>query len=63
MLHDVRKQYKRNHNLWTAREELPVIGTIAAQFNDTGVNALFEKLLAVITQKTGVQWASNTHAR
>ncbi len=59
-LHDVRKQYKRNHNLWTARnEELPVIGTIAAQFNDTGVNALFEKLLAVITQKTGVQWGEH----
>jgi len=30
-LHDVRKQYKRNHGLWTAKdEELPVVGTIAA---------------------------------
>jgi methylmalonyl-CoA mutase len=54
-LHDVKKQYKRNHSLWTARdEEIPVIGTIAAQFNDGGINELFEKLMVVIGQKTGV---------
>jgi methylmalonyl-CoA mutase len=30
-LHDVRKQFKRNHSLWTAKdEELPIVGTIAA---------------------------------
>ena len=29
-LHDVRKQYKRNHSLWNAKDEdLPVVGTIA----------------------------------
>jgi len=53
-LHDVRKQYKRNFGLWTAKDEaLPVIGTIAAQFNDPGINELFEKLVAVIKNKTG----------
>ncbi|OQP51148.1 methylmalonyl-CoA mutase [Niastella yeongjuensis] len=53
-LHDVRKQFKRNHGLWTAKdEELPVIGTIAAQFNDTGINELFEKLMVTINTKTG----------
>ncbi|MDB5211911.1 MAG: methylmalonyl-CoA mutase, partial [Sediminibacterium sp.] len=37
-LHDVRKQFKRNHGLWSAKdEELPIVGTIAAQFNDIGV--------------------------
>ncbi|MBL0883347.1 MAG: methylmalonyl-CoA mutase, partial [Chitinophagaceae bacterium] len=52
-LHDVRKQYKRNHNMWTAKDEdLPVVGTIAAQFNDAGVNELFEKLMLTIEQKT-----------
>jgi isobutyryl-CoA mutase len=52
-LHDVRKQYKRNHNLWTAKDEdLPVVGTIAAQFNDAGVNELFEKLMLTIEKKT-----------
>jgi methylmalonyl-CoA mutase len=54
-LHDVRKQYKRNHTLWNAKdEELPVVGTIAAQFNDAGVNELFERLMEKIEAKTGV---------
>jgi methylmalonyl-CoA mutase len=56
-LHDVRKQFKRNHNLFTAKnEELPIIGTIAAQFNDSGVNELFEKLMVTIRQKTGIEF-------
>ncbi|MGE5520289.1 MAG: cobalamin-dependent protein, partial [Candidatus Dadabacteria bacterium] len=55
-LHDVRKQYKRNHGLWTTKdEELPIIGTIAAQFNDTGINELFEKLVVAVEQKTGTK--------
>ncbi|HWB24027.1 MAG TPA: methylmalonyl-CoA mutase family protein [Chitinophagaceae bacterium] len=50
-LQDVRKQYKRNHNLWSAaNDEMPVIGTIAAQFNDEGVNQLFR----LVTQKLGI---------
>ncbi|RYG38649.1 MAG: methylmalonyl-CoA mutase, partial [Chitinophagaceae bacterium] len=54
-LHDVRKQYKRNHQLWDAKDEdLPVVGTIAAQFNDAGVNELFERLMEKIKEKTGV---------
>ena len=56
-LHDVRKQYKRNHALWTAREEeLPVVGTIAAQFNDAGINELFERLMEKIVEKTGLHF-------
>ena len=54
-LSDVRKQYKRNHLLWTAKdEELPVVGTIAAQFNDSGVNELFERLMETLEKKAGV---------
>jgi len=54
-LHDVRKQYKRNHNLWEIKEEeLPIVGTIAAQFNDAGINELFERLMEKIAFKTGV---------
>jgi isobutyryl-CoA mutase len=57
-LADVRKQYKRNHALWTAKDdELPVIGTIAAQFNDAGVNKLFDQLMSAIEKKTGVRFA------
>ncbi len=56
-LHDIRKQYKRNHTLWNAKdEELPVVGTIAAQFNDAGVNELFERLMEKVAEKTGVKF-------
>ena len=56
-LHDVRKQYKRNHSLWTAKDEdLPVVGTIAAQFNDAGINELFERLMETTETKTGVRF-------
>jgi len=56
-LHDIRKQYKRNHGLWTAKDgELPIVGTIAAQFNDAGVNELFEKLIGLLDTKMGVRY-------
>jgi isobutyryl-CoA mutase len=49
--------YKRNHTLWTAKdEELPVVGTIAAQFNDAGVNELFERLMEKIADKCGIKF-------
>ena len=61
-LHDVRKQYKRNHSLWTAKdEELPIVGTIASQFNDPGVNELFEKLMLTVYQKTSIQFGELTN--
>jgi methylmalonyl-CoA mutase len=56
-LQDVRKQYKRNHGLFTAKDaEIPVVGTIASQFNDAGINELFEKLITVIEKKSGVSF-------
>lgn len=51
-LRDVKKQYRRNHNLWDAPEEsLPVIGTIASQFNDPGTNELYRKIMEKIEDK------------
>ncbi len=59
-LRDVRKQYKRNHQLWDAEDDtLPVVGTIASQFNDPGTNELYIKLVAKITEKTGADLKSN----
>lgn len=53
-LRDVRKQYKRNHQLFDVPdEELPVFGTIASQFNDPGTNRLYKKLMDTIAAKTG----------
>lgn len=49
-LRDVRKQYRRNHELFAGHpgsptdEELPIIGTMANKFNNSGVNALFYEL-------------------
>ncbi len=60
-LSDVRKQYKRNHALWTASSDaLPVIGASANKFNDDGVNQLFNTLLHTIKEKTGIDWGSYT---
>jgi len=62
-LRDVKKQYKRNHQLWDANDDdLPVVGTIASQFNDPGTNSLYAKLMAKIKEKTGVALDSSFHA-
>jgi len=56
-LSDVRKQYKRNHQLFTAKDEdLPIIGTVASKFNDDGVNHLFKMLLEKIEEKTNTSF-------
>ncbi len=55
-LRDVKKQYQRNHQLWDAKDEdLPVHGTIASQFNDTGMNQLYRALMNLISEKTGAE--------
>ena len=58
-LRDVRKQVKRNKELWAAEDEsLPVFGTIASQFNDAGVNAAYLHLCHLLHQATGLPWTS-----
>ena len=58
-LRDVRKQYKRNHQLWeTADEKLPVYGTIASQFNDPGMNNLYREVIGKLAEKTGADLKS-----
>ncbi len=52
-LRDVRKQYVRNHNLWdTEAEKLPIYGTIASQFNDPGMNRLYQHTMEALASKT-----------
>ncbi|MCX2451714.1 methylmalonyl-CoA mutase family protein [Pedobacter sp. PLR] len=56
-LRDVRKQYKRNHNLFDAKDEdIPVFGTMASQFNDPGMNNLFSALMDKIKEKTKIDF-------
>jgi methylmalonyl-CoA mutase len=58
-IRDVKKQYQRNHNLWdTNPDEMPVIGTIASQFNDPGMNTLYKKIMDKIVEKTGADLIS-----
>jgi isobutyryl-CoA mutase len=50
-LRDVRKQYRRNKQLFANHpgsptdDELPIYGTMASKFNDVGVNALFRDII------------------
>lgn len=61
-LRDIRKQYKRTHHLWEAApSDLPVYPTIAAQFNDEGVNRLFAKIIQLINKKYELNWLSSLY--
>ncbi len=61
-LRDVKKQYKRNHQLWeTDDEKLPVFGTIASQFNDPGMNRLYKAVMDKLVEKTGTDLKSDFH--
>ncbi|MBL7933929.1 MAG: methylmalonyl-CoA mutase, partial [Bacteroidia bacterium] len=58
-LRDVKKQYKRNHNLWEIKDEdIPVFGTIASQFNDPGTNTLYKAVMDKLVEKTNTNLKS-----
>ncbi len=59
-LRNVRKQYRRNRNIFDgADEDLPVFGTIASQFNDPGTNVLYRALIEIINSKKGLSLHSS----
>jgi len=59
-LRDVKKQYQRNHQLWSkSPDEMPVFGTIASQFNDPGTNQLYKYLMDRIAEKTAAPLRSS----
>ena len=59
-IRDVKKQFKRNRNLWdTPDDKLPVYGSIASQFNDPGMNRLYIEVMNKIAEKTGSKLESN----
>ncbi len=59
-LRDVKKQYRRNKNLWDIDEEkIPVYGSIASQFNDPGMNRLYVAVMEKIVEKTGAALKSS----
>ncbi len=61
-LRDIRKQYKRNHGLWHAGDtDIPVFPTIAAQFNDEGVNRLFKAMVNRINEHYELDWETSIY--
>ena len=58
-LRDVKKQYKRNRQQFDLTDDkIPVFGTIASQFNDPGMNALYKAVIDKISDKTGIDFKS-----
>lgn len=56
-LRDIRKQMKRNLGAWDlSPEKMPVYPTIAAQFNDEGVNRFFKALVDKINGHYSLNW-------
>lgn len=59
-LRAVKKQYQRSHSYFDQDpSEMPVYGTIASQFNDTGTNQLFGALVQTINEKCGLRWKTS----
>jgi len=49
-LRDVKKQYARNHQLFEQDADIPVFGTVASQFHDQGVVALYIHIMAKVNE-------------
>ncbi len=59
-IRDVKKQYKRNHQLFDVTDDkVPVFGTIASQFNDPGMNSLYRAVMDKIAEKTSSKLSSH----
>lgn len=62
-LRDVRKQFQRNQQRFTDDPKtLPVFGTSAAHFNDSGVNALYAHLVKAASDRFELGWSSHYEA-
>jgi len=58
-LSEIRKQFKRNHEMWDAEDStLPVIPTIASQFANAGVDLLWQRLAAMLNDRQGTEFAA-----
>lgn len=59
-LRDVKKQYRRNHQLFHEPDDaIPVYGTMASRFNDPGTNLFYRALIDRLTQKMNLSWQSS----
>ncbi|NCN09854.1 MAG: methylmalonyl-CoA mutase family protein [Leptospira sp.] len=59
-IRDVKKQYQRSRQLFQENiDAMPVFGTIASQFNDPGMNALYGKIIQLTSDKFSLDWKSS----
>ncbi len=62
-LRDVRKQVRRNRNLFDVEDEaLPVFGTVASRFADPGVTGLYLELLRLVAERSKTELQSRFEA-
>lgn len=63
-LRDVRKQYRRNHELFdVSDDDLPIYGTMANRFNDSGTNVLYRALIDKLNEKLKLNWESKLEVK
>lgn len=63
-LRDVKKQVRRNRQMWEASDDqIPVYGTVASQFNDIGINALYVALMKTLNTKTDAGFDTQLDAK
>ena len=61
-LRDVRKQVRRNHVAFDVPDdELPVVGTIASSFNDSGTQRLYELIMEAVERRSPGAFGSVPH--
>ncbi|MGI9667054.1 MAG: methylmalonyl-CoA mutase family protein [Acidimicrobiia bacterium] len=61
-LRDVRKQFKRNRQLFDADDaSLPVVATIASQFNDDGTQRLYELIIEAVNDSVDGRFGRAVH--
>ena len=61
-LHDVRKQYKRNHSYGLQKmKNFRLLEPSQSQFNDAGINELFEKSIDTVEKKTNVHFGEYSY--
>ncbi len=64
-LRDVRKQWRRNRKVFDPKvtdESLPIFGTVASRFNDSGVNGLYAALCEGLSTAGMAKWRSKVPA-
>ncbi|GIU92463.1 MAG: Fused isobutyryl-CoA mutase [Acidimicrobiia bacterium] len=56
-LREVRKQVRRNRMLFDVEDDqLPVVTTVASDFNDPGTNRAYRRLMKAVSDATGVEF-------